>query len=167
MEPSGSYVCTVYTNVLHTMKIEDEIQLKDFKNNYRRMIVNLIFTGNHVHGIVSSYVKPFGISLEQHNVLGILRGQHPAPTTFTAIQERMYNKSSNVTRLVDKLITMGLVHRELNPEHRRKMNITITDKGLGLLSEVDKVMDQLYAEFHTLTKDEADTISNLLDKLRN
>ncbi|MEO1050594.1 MAG: MarR family transcriptional regulator [Bacteroidota bacterium] len=148
------------------MNIEEEIQIKDFKDSHRRMIVNLMFTGNYVHNMVSKYIKPFGISLEQHNVLGILRGQYPSPTMFTTIQSRMYNRNSNVTRLVDKLVDLGYATRELNPNHRRKMDICITEKGLSLLTEIDKAMPDLYAEFHSLSAQEADTVSQLLDKMR-
>ncbi|GAB2527341.1 MarR family winged helix-turn-helix transcriptional regulator [Rufibacter soli] len=148
------------------MKLEDEIKQKSFGNPYRRMFVNVMFTGNWVQKEIASLLKPFGLSLQQHNVLGILRGQHPNPATLGLVQERMLDRDSNATRLVDKLLEKGLVTRCQCSENRRKVDIIITDKGLELLQETDRLLHALEERFSHLSPQEATLIGDLMDKLR-
>jgi len=148
------------------MRIEDEIQQQDFKDDYRRLLVNLLFTHNWLNQQLMPFFKDFGLTLQQHNVLGILRGQHPKPICFGAIQRRMADRNSNVTRLIDKLIEKGYVTRDICPANRRMIEVRITAKGLQLLQQVDAQLPQLFARFHNLTQEEAVLASRLLDKLR-
>ena len=148
------------------MKLEDEIKQKSFRSPYHRMMVNVMFTGNYLHKRIMSLLRPFGISPQQHNVLTILRGQHPVPCSLGDIQERMLDRMSNATRLVDKLLEKGLVDRGQCEANRRKIDITITAVGLALLTRVDENFPLLEHWFPALTPAEATTVGLLLDKVR-
>ncbi len=148
------------------MRIEDEIHQTDFKDDYRRLLVNLLFTNNWVNQQIMPFFKGLGLTLQQHNVLGILRGQHPDPVCFGDIQNRMVDRNSNVTRLIDKLIEKGYVTRKICEANRRMIDVHITEKGLEKLSEVDEKFPELFSRFHNLSKEEAVLASNLLDRLR-
>ncbi|MDB5263655.1 MAG: hypothetical protein JWQ14_2938 [Adhaeribacter sp.] len=149
------------------MKLEEELkQKKSFASPYHRMIVNIMFTGNWVQKNVSSQLRPFGISLQQHNVLRILRGQYPNPSTLGMIQERMMDRMSNSTRLVDKLLDKKLVDRGQCQDNRRKVDIVITPKGLELLSRTDFIIAQFDQQYNGLSPEEAKLVGELLDKLR-
>ena len=130
------------------------------------MIVNIMFTGNWVQKNIAGQLRPFGISLQQHNVLRILRGQYPNPSTLGMIQERMMDRMSNATRLVDKLLDKGLVERGQCQDNRRKVDIVITQKGLDLLGQTDFIIKQFDHEYKSLSPEEAKLLGELLDKLR-
>jgi DNA-binding MarR family transcriptional regulator len=148
------------------MRIEDEIQQKDFKDDHRRMVVNLLFTNNWLNQQFIPFFKQFGLTLQQHNVLSIVRGQQPRPVCFGELQERMVDRNSNVTRLVDKLIEKGYVTRDICQANRRMIEVRLTPKGMDLLSQIDEQMPAFFKRFHNLTQEEAVLVSKLLDKLR-
>ena len=141
-------------------------RMNNLNEAQRKMVHLVIAAGNYVHNSISAHIKPFGLSLEQYNVMEILSSHYPRPITFTAIQEQMNYKSSNVTRLVDKLVDMEFVTREINPEHRRKMNIAITGKGMNALQKIESVLPKVYAEFEHLSKEEVAQLNALLEKLK-
>lgn len=126
-----------------------------------------MFTGNWVQRNIAAQLRPFGLSLQQHNVLRILRGQYPDPCTLGMIQERMMDHMSNATRLVDKLLEKGLVERWQCQSNRRKVDIIITRKGLDLLAQTDVIVDGLKDTYQSLTEEEATQLGKLLDKLRS
>ncbi|GGG12287.1 MarR family winged helix-turn-helix transcriptional regulator [Pontibacter amylolyticus] len=148
------------------MRIEDEIQQKDFKDDHRRMVVNLLFTNNWLNQQFIPFFKQFGLTLQQHNVLSIVRGQQPKPVCFGEVQERMVDRNSNVTRLVDKLIEKGYVTRDICQANRRMIELRLTPKGMDLLNQIDEQMPAFFQRFHSLTQEEAVLVSKLLDKLR-
>lgn len=148
------------------MKLEDEIKQKSFKTPYHRMAVNVMFTGTWVAKGLACQLKKYGLSLQQHNVLSILKGQFPNPAPLGLIQERMLDKDSNATRLVDKLLQKELVSRGQCSENRRKVDILITKKGLSLLEQIAAEMEGFENRFKNISEAEAITLGNLLDKLR-
>jgi len=148
------------------MKVEDEIKQKTFKDPYHRLLVNIMFTGNWVQRDLACQLRPYGISLQQHNVLSILRGQYPTPSTLSLIQERMLDRMSNATRLVDKLLDKELVQRCQCPANRRKVDIVVTQKGLDLLAKTDAITENMHKQYNNLTTQEAILVGQLLDKLR-
>jgi DNA-binding MarR family transcriptional regulator len=149
------------------MKLEDEIQQKTFQNVMQKLSVNLIYTGNWLMSKSECTLKPHGITLQQFNILRILRGQYPTPVTILLIRERMLDKSPDVSRLVDRLVAKGLVLRHTCPNDRRKMDVSISDKGLTLLKELDKhIANSEKTLFVHITEAEAKTLNHLLDKLR-
>jgi len=152
----------------HQMKIEDII-----KSNFplaieKKTILNVMYTQNVFSEKFNEILKPFDLSPEQFNVLRILRGQKGKPANMCMIQERMIAKTSNTTRLVDKLLLKRLVLREVCPINRRKMEITITEKGLELLLQLDPLVEAHERSFsQNLKVAELELLNELLEKLRN
>jgi DNA-binding MarR family transcriptional regulator len=147
-------------------KIEDAIQQKEFKDQFNKAVVNLIFTHSYLVTAQSMLFKPHDLSPEQYNVLRILRGQNGVPTTVSSIQDRMLNKMSNASRLVEKLKLKDLVKREECPSDRRQVDVLITEKGLDLLRQLEIQVEESNRNFVKLTKEEAIQLNDLLDKLR-
>ncbi|MEY4539484.1 MAG: hypothetical protein RLZZ306_1241 [Bacteroidota bacterium] len=148
------------------MSIEQDIKQANFKSPYSKAIINVIYTNNWLQSLQVEIFKPFDLTLQQYNVLRILRGQYPNPITVIAIIERMLDKMSNASRLVDKLLAKDLVIRRLCPHDRRAVDVIITEKGLKLLEELDELQHQWESKLHGLTETEALQLSNLLDKMR-
>lgn len=148
------------------MSLEDDIKQEKFEDEHHKMAVNILFTGSWLHNLNTLRFKPFDITPEQYNVLRILRGSHPKQLMLAEITGRMIDKSSNATRLVEKLRQKGLVKREICESNRRQVDIIITDKGLTLLSKIDKTTDDWMKNLKNVTKQEAQELNRMLDKLR-
>jgi DNA-binding MarR family transcriptional regulator len=150
------------------MKIEDAIKSTVIMENSKKAVLNIIYTQNVINEHFNEILKPFDLSGEQFNVLRILRGQKGCPANMCVIQERMLAKTSNTTRLVDKLLLKELVTREVCPENRRKIEVLITAKGLALLAELDpKVIDHENKFAQNLSSEELEQLNILLEKFRN
>jgi DNA-binding MarR family transcriptional regulator len=147
-------------------KIEEAIKQAQFKDEYNKAVVNLLYTHSYLVGFQTAVLKPQDLSPEQYNVLRILRGQQGKPVTIAAIQERMLNTMSNASRLVDKLKAKGLVEREECPENRRKVDVLITEKGLQLLELLEPQLDTFNKKAVHLEGEELVLLNYLLDKLR-
>ncbi len=149
------------------MKLEQEIKQPKFRNDFHKLTVNIIYTYNWlVKGQMELFQK-YDITGNQFNVLRILRGQYPNPATIFLLRERMLDKMSDASRLVERLRVKGLVKRELSSKDRRRVDVIITDKGLKLLANIDKLNYNFDAFFKRLTKVEARKLNDLLDKLRS
>lgn len=149
------------------MKIEDEIKTTVPLTVSKKVILNLLFTQNVIKERFNEIRLPYDISGEQYNVLRILRGQKGNPANMCLIQERMIAKSSNTTRLIDKLLIKDLVTRKVCPENRRKIEVSITEKGLKMLDELDPKTDELEQLFaDNLDSQELEQLNLLLEKLR-
>jgi DNA-binding MarR family transcriptional regulator len=148
------------------MEIEQEIVQSKFKSPLQKAVVNILFTGNWLNSHEAAVLKPFGLTIQQYNILRILRGQHPKPATITLLTERMLDKMSNASRLVDKLQAKGLVDRHTCPSDRRQANVLINDAGLSLLLQMDGALEIVDRNLGPLTDAELETLSNLLDRLR-
>jgi len=149
------------------MNIEDIIKTENQLPASRRLIISLFSTTSWATEQISEVLKPYEISLPQFNVLRILRGQKGKPANLSTIQERMVNKMSNTTRLVDKLISKNLVERITCEKNRRKVEITITSEGLSFLKKLDSVMDEIESEItQNLSEIEIQQLTQLLHKLR-
>lgn len=148
------------------MRLEEAIKQKEFKDPYNKAIVNLLYTQSFIVTKQSSLFKPFGLSPEQYNVLRILRGQKGSPITVSSIQDRMLNKMSNASRLVEKLKQKGMVVREECPSDRRQVDILITEKGMDVLDQLQDQMYELNRTLIQLNEEEVDQLNFLLDKLR-
>ena len=133
----------------------------------KQVLMNLIYTARLMGEMVQDTMKAYDLSQEQFNVLRILRGQKGNTVNMCVIQERMIAKTSNTTRLVDKLLLKGLVSREVCPGNRRKMEIGITEKGLELLKNLDPVVEEAENRFaRNLSAEELETLNRLLEKYR-
>lgn len=149
------------------VKIKEAIrQNKAFKNNLHEAMVNIHYTASWLMQINSKVVDPYNLSMQQYNVLRILRGQHPKSVTVKFIIERMLDKNSNASRLVDKLLVKGLVERTQSPEDRRRVDIKISDSGLELLKKLGHEFEDINKNLN-ITEEEARTVSDLLDKMRS
>jgi DNA-binding MarR family transcriptional regulator len=148
------------------MKLEDEIKIKGFSNPFQKLMVNILYTGSWLSVIETEHLKPFGISLPQYNVLRILRGQSPNPITINDIIDRMVDKASNASRIVDKLVLKNYAERSISKKDKRAVDVVITKKGKDLLAEVDKLIPIWEVRFKTLTLLQAEKLNELLDKLR-
>ena len=149
------------------MRLEEEIKQKKFKDEYHKLAVNLQFTANWMKAIQSPLFKKYGISLQQFNVLRILKGQFPKPSSLLLIRERMLDKESNASRLIDKLVANGLTQRVQWPNDRRQVEITITPRGIELLDQINPIVDEASKRLSGVNHEEAVLLNNLLDKLRS
>jgi DNA-binding MarR family transcriptional regulator len=149
------------------MNIEQAIKQKSFKDEFHKAGVNILYTASWLSLNQAQVFKRYGLTGPQFNVLRILRGSNPKPATINEIIERMLDKSSNASRIVEKLRIKKLVERVVCPEDRRAVNVRITKEGLDLLAQIDNEQEQLGAGFNVLTEEEAKTLNCLLDKLRS
>jgi DNA-binding MarR family transcriptional regulator len=149
--------------------IEQEINQKAFANIHVKSDINIMYTAGWVEGNLCRFFKKYGLSQQQYNVLRILRGQHPKAVMLTQITERMIDKMSNATRLVEKLKIKGYVTRELNERSRRQVDINITENGLELLKIIDEDMlsSNPFAHYDKLSHEEIEQLNTILDKIRN
>jgi len=148
------------------MEIGKELLSAKFVDNYQKASLNIIFTYGWLNNLLKLELDQFQITNQQFNILRILRGQHPKPATINILKERMLDKMSDASRIVDRLVQKELVTRTVNAIDRRAADIHITKKGLELLEKVqiEKIMtDNLK---NNLSKEEAEKLSELLDKFR-
>lgn len=148
------------------MRLEDEIQHKQFQSERHKLLVNLIYSGNWVKSLHAEVLKPYGLTLQQYNVLRILRGQYPKPASVNLLIERMLDKMSNASRLVEKLRLKGLVERRENDSDRRQADVIITEKGLELLTDLSKPIEQFEFRSTAISEAEAKKVNDILDRLR-
>jgi len=146
--------------------LEDIKQNKDFKNPYEKLIVNVLYTNNWLLDQQSRLFKDHGITSPQYNVLRILRGQYPEPCTVNTIIDRMLDKMSNASRIVDRLEAKELVARTVCASDRRAKDVVITERGLQVLEEVDNDLSAWLDKFQSVGKEVAEKASNTLDSLR-
>ncbi len=147
------------------MGIEEAIHQKQFKNEHHRFVINIFYTSSYLYAKHTKILKPYGISSEQYNVLRILRGQYPKQSTVTVIQERMMNKNSNASRLVDKLYNKDIVTREECKSDRRQMDVKITERGLELLEQLDEQVDGIHLDLKEISEKEAGLVNDVLNKI--
>ncbi len=130
-----------------------------------RTIIHMQLVNNKIMEAISNALKPYGVSLQQFNVLRILRGQKGQPANLSTLNERMVTKMSNTTRLVDKLLNKGYVNRCVCESNRRKVEIGITDQGMKALIEMDNAVSSAEKNVvSNLTQKELKILNQLLDK---
>ena len=148
------------------MKLEEEIHQKSFKSPQQKLAINLIFTSNWLNSKYDHFFKGLDLTHQQYNVLRILRGQHPKPCSLKYIKERMLDKMSDTSRILDKLVLKGYSKREICSEDRRSINASISDKGLAILKELDFIDDITKETFKNLPRTKIKLLNDLLDQLR-
>jgi DNA-binding MarR family transcriptional regulator len=150
------------------MKIEDELKSSIPLKVSKKIILNVLYTQNLINEKFNVVLKPYDLSGEQYNVLRILRGQKGNPANMCLLQERMVAKTSNTTRLVDKLLLKSLVTRNVCTGNRRKIEVAITQKGLNILTELDpRVIEHENHFSMNLNSQELEQLNALLEKYRN
>lgn len=149
------------------MKIEEAIKQEHFSHNHQKALVNLIYTANWLRDEQTKLLRKSDILPQHYNVLRIIKGRYPEPVSPGEIKEVMLEKANDLTRLLDKLEKKGWVKRVICPVNRRKMDITLTAKGVKMLQQISADMEAFIAAIKTRLPDKnAATLSQLLDKLR-
>lgn len=149
------------------MKLEQEIHMIGFTSPQQRAWLNLLVTVSRATASVNAVFRRGGLTEQQYNVLRILRGRYPESVNLCDIQERMIDKNSNATRLVEKLRQKDLAERHICPDNRRKVDIRITEKGMKLLSELDPELEEKIGQlFQNLDEKEIRQLDDLLEKFR-
>jgi MarR family transcriptional regulator, 2-MHQ and catechol-resistance regulon repressor len=134
-----------------------------FKSNKVKALINIKYTSNWLSSIENIFFKPYGISPQQYNILRILRGAKER-TKVQIVKDRMIERAPNATRLMDKLCDKNLIERERCEHDRRVVYVKITNQGLELLVTIDENKNLSFLD--KLSDEEAETLSNLLDKIR-
>ena len=147
------------------MGIEKDIQQTAFRNEYQKMGINLIFTANWLKEKVGKILSTEKITQQQYNILRILRGSE-TPLSTLKIRERMLDKMSDTSRIVDRLIAKELVEKSACQADKRLVDITLSKKGFQLLEKLDQFDAQIDAILKGINEKEANTINQILDKLR-
>ena len=161
--PSGEWL--IFT--MNVMGIDKDIQQSKFRNAYQKANINLVYTMSWLRDRTKSIFDEEEITPQQFNILRILRGSFPQPLSTLQIRERMLEKMSDTSRIVDRLIAKGLVKKITCKTDRRLVDVIISDKGKKLLEKLDARQDEMDAVLHNLTEKQAEQLSDLLDKIRN
>ena len=149
------------------MGILQDIKQKEFDTSVEKAMVNILYTSNWLRDRQQEAFAPFGIKSQHYNILRILRGKHPEPSSPGQIKEVMLDKAPDLTRLLDKLEDLGYVDRHLCPDNRRKMDVLITKSGEKILKEIKAITRRELAKWNKkLSEKEAQELSDLLDKVR-
>lgn len=148
------------------MKLEEALKMKSFPDRRLKAVLEILHTASLIDNLHLKYLKRFNISVQQYNILRILRGSHPQSLTVQSIKERMVDRTPNTTRMVDKLLAQNLVTRMRSSKDRRKVFVKITAKGLDTMTHVDIVRRDFLKFTENLSIEEANQLSDLLEKLR-
>ncbi|MCB2204528.1 MarR family transcriptional regulator [bacterium] len=148
------------------MSLEQDIKQARFKSEYHKLAVNILYTHGWLVSRLSAILKPRGITIAQFNILRILRGQHPQPATISLLQDRMLDKMSDTSRLVERLRGKGLVERTADAEDRRRVAVRITPEGLKVLEAIGDFEAVLEPMFEAFSEAKAGDINDALDAMR-
>jgi MarR family transcriptional regulator, 2-MHQ and catechol-resistance regulon repressor len=149
------------------MGIEKEIHQEKFRSARHKAMLNILFTNGWFTEKMKTILAPEDITPQQYNILRILRGSFPQPLSTLQIRERMLDRMSDTSRIVDRLVAKQLVKKVVCTKDRRLVDVTITEKGQNLLKRLDGQVNSMDSILSNITEKEAQTISNLLDKLRD
>jgi MarR family 2-MHQ and catechol resistance regulon transcriptional repressor len=149
------------------MKLEQAIQQSSFTSNDQKLTLNFIYTYNNYKEDQKNFFKPYDITQQQYNVLRILRGAYPSPYTTSQVRDRMLDKMSDASRIVERLVKKGLVNRTTTKSDKRLVDVVISDSGLELLKTIDRPLDiEMSSTFEKFTEEEREIFTLLLDKMR-
>jgi DNA-binding MarR family transcriptional regulator len=148
------------------MSLEKEIHQKEFRNEYHKAIINILHTYNYMVGKMNDLFKNYEITRQQYNVLRILRGQHPGHASIFLIRDRMLDKMSDASRIVERLRLKDLVSREYGSKDKRSVEVTITQKGLQLLDVMEAEVNKLEVLLMHVDEEEIQQLNSVLDKIR-
>ena len=161
------YVHIMFIHIFVFMSLVQTISQSKFDSEQEKLMINVIYSANLLNLITSRLFKPYELSPQQYNVLRILRGQKGESIALMDIEHRMLDKSSNVSRLVDKLISKDLVNRSVSSKDRRRIEIVITSRGLSVLKEIDVILADMNSKIKAIISDDnAKQTNRILDQLR-
>ncbi len=147
------------------MGIEQDIQQSNFRNEFQKMGINLLFTANWLNEQIGKMLSEEGVTQQQYNILRILRGS-ATPLSTLKIRERMLDKMSDTSRIVDRLIAKELVIKNTCEKDKRLVDITLSPKGLNLVDQLDQYNDRIDALLKGINESEAQMMNQILDKIR-
>ena len=150
-----TYICVV--------KLEHAIQSSGFKSEKQKAVVNIMYVAYEVKSRISQFLKDYGLTPEQYNVLRILKGKYPEQMCVRDISERTIERSSNVPRIVDRLEVKKLVRRSQSAADKRETVIILTQAGINMLQQVNAVMDTFHGKLSDFTEAQSKTLNSLLD----
>ena len=149
------------------MKLEQAIHQSSFTSGDQKLTLNFIYTYNNFKEDQKNFFKPFGVTPQQFNVLRILRGNYPKPYTTSQVRDRMLDKMSDASRIVERLVKKGLANRSTTKTDKRLVDVVISDKGLRLLKNIDVPLEiEMTNSFAMLSGEEKKALTLLLDKMR-
>ncbi len=148
------------------MGLEKDIKQQQFTSENQKLIINLVFTNNWLTEKIRDFLSTSDITLQQFNILRILRGSHPQPLSTLTIRERMLDKMSDTSRIVDRLVLKGLVDKKTCPSDKRLVDISITKEGKKVLATIDQKEKEVMAVVANLNQEEMEILNGLLDKMR-
>ncbi|MBO9620610.1 MAG: MarR family transcriptional regulator [Niabella sp.] len=147
------------------MSIQEKLNQRTFKNSYQKLALNLIYTSGNLQSFLKTGFKRENLTIQQYNILRILRGCLPNPLSTLQIRERMMDKMSDTSRIVDRMVLKELVTKNINNIDNRLVDVAITNKGLEKLELLDNTEDHIAEFFSAVSPEEAELISAMLDKL--
>jgi len=147
------------------MGIEQDIQQPNFRNEFQKMGINLLFTANWLNEQIGKMLSDEGVTQQQYNILRILRGS-TTPLSTLKIRERMLDKMSDTSRIVDRLIAKELVLKNTCEKDKRLVDITLSPKGLSLVDQLDQYNERIDALLKGINESEAQLMNQILDKIR-
>lgn len=147
------------------MGIEQDIQQSNFRNEFQKMGINLLFTANWLNEQINKILAEQGVTQQQYNILRILRGS-VTPLSTLKIRERMLDKMSDTSRIVDRLIAKELVTKNTCEKDKRLVDITLAPKGLSLVEQLDQFNNRIDGLLKGIDSAEAAMMNQLLDKIR-
>ena len=147
------------------MGIEQDIQQPNFRNEFQKMGINLLFTANWLNEQIGKMLSEEGVTQQQYNILRILRGSN-TPLSTLKIRERMLDKMSDTSRIVDRLIAKELVVKNTCEKDKRLVDITLSQKGLDLVDQLDQYNERIDALLKGINESEAQLMNQILDKIR-
>lgn len=149
------------------MKIEQAIKQSRFRNDKQKLLINILFTSNWLMSEQKTFFGQYDITPQQYNVLRILKGQFPNSISTSNIKDRMIDKNSDTSRIVDRLHLKGWVDKAISATDRRLVDVKISDKGIELLNAIEHEVESLDNLLQKLSDDEIVILNDLLDKLRS
>jgi DNA-binding MarR family transcriptional regulator len=147
------------------MSIEKDISQTKFRNEYQKAVVNMVFSYNWMTEKLKNIFEREGLTMQQFNIMRIVRGSH-GPISTLQIRERMLDKMSDTSRIVDRLVIKGLVKKTTSKLDKRLVDVVITDKGKKLLAKLDRCEDEMDGIIGAISVAEAKALNKILDKMR-
>lgn len=148
------------------MGIEKDIKQANFISSRQKAMINILFSYGWIIEKIKTFLAKEDITHQQYNILRILRGASPKPLSTLQIRERMLDKMSDTSRIVDRLVAKNLVKKSICAADKRLVDVIITDKGQALLKRIDASSDYVASIMSNLSENDAEMLSSLLDRLR-
>jgi len=152
---------------IYFVKLEEAIKSTRFVSEQQKVTLNVLYTAYWLKSNFSAALKPLDISLEQHNVMRILNGRHPEPMCVKDIGSRMIEKSSNVPRIIDKLVEKKLAKRSQSKADKRETIVLLTERGMNLMHQAKDLLDKATLDIIKLEEDQAGILNQLLDAMKD